>query len=229
MRCATAMPPGALARWEHMTGKGADQRSTVGNQQWFGSTPHHNGYIRAGRSPELSTICISSRPRTAQPGTDGAERWHAASPASRSSHRWSTWLLALVPRRPGRGRRRPARAGSQLLDHDLDDGPGAAILSGPASPLESATTTTRLLGEGQRGMLGLIAPHDHGDVSTGSRAGMRSETAVPDDARKQLRSKDTLNEHFRSSRPAWWAWEDLNLRPHPERKIARVMWRGVQG
>jgi len=31
------------------------------------------------------------------------------------SHRWSSWLLLLAPRRPGRGRRRPAQA--QLLGH----------------------------------------------------------------------------------------------------------------
>src|SRR5215218_6989940 len=89
-------------------------------------------------------------------------------------------------RRPGRGRHRPARARSQLLGQDLDHGPGAAILSGPASLLEPAMTTTRLLGQGPRGMLGLVAPHDHGEVSTDSRAGMRSATAVPGDVREQL-------------------------------------------
>ena len=36
-------------------------------------------------------------------------------------------------------------------------------------------------------------------------------------------------QRFYWSETALWAWEDLNLRPHPERKIARVMRRGVQG
>jgi hypothetical protein len=49
------------------------------------------------------------------------------------THRRSSWLLALAPRRPGR-RRRPAQARPQLLGHDLDDGPGA----GPGRRLRRA-------------------------------------------------------------------------------------------
>jgi hypothetical protein len=59
-------------------------------------------------------------------------------PASRSSHRWSSWLLVLAPRRPGRRRRRPPQARSELLGHDLDDLPGAAVLVGPGPLLEAA-------------------------------------------------------------------------------------------
>ena len=50
---------------------------------------------------------------------------------------------------------------------------------------------------------------------------MRSETAVRD-AHKQLRAKESTDERSRRSEPVWWAWLDLNQRPHPERKIARV-------
>ena len=46
---------------------------------------------------------------------EGAEREPAAWPASRSSHRRSSWLLRLAARRPGRGRRRPAQTRPQLL------------------------------------------------------------------------------------------------------------------
>ena len=42
------------------------------------------------------------------------------------------------------------------------------------------------------------------------------------DAQKQLRSRETTDERFRSSKPMEWAWLDLNQRPHPERRIARV-------
>jgi hypothetical protein len=34
------------------------------------------------------------------------------------------------------------------------------------------------------------------------------------------RNKDR---HFHWSEAVWWAWEELNLRLHPERKIARVV------
>jgi len=34
---------------------------------------------------------------------------------------------------------------------------------------------------------------------------------------------------FGWSEAGWWAWEDLNLRLHPERKITRVMRHGVRG
>jgi integrase len=61
-----------------------------------------------------------------------------ASTASRSSHRWSSWLLARAARRPGRRRRRPPQARPQLLGHDLDGGSGAAVLSRPAALLEPA-------------------------------------------------------------------------------------------
>src|ERR687897_1026668 len=47
--------------------------------------------------------------------------------------RWSSSLLAGVPRRPGRGGRRPAQARSQLLGDHLDGGPGAAVSGGPAA------------------------------------------------------------------------------------------------
>jgi hypothetical protein len=35
------------------------------------------------------------------------------------------------------------------------------------------------------------------------------------DARKQPRSKGATDERFRRSTPVWWAWLDLNQRPHP--------------
>ena len=37
------------------------------------------------------------------------------------------------------------------------------------------------------------------------------------------------DQRFRWSRANLWAWLDLNQRPHPERKIPRVMRRGFEG
>jgi hypothetical protein len=34
---------------------------------------------------------------------------------------------------------------------------------------------------------------------------------------------------FSQVKPVRWAWLDLNQRPHPETKIARVMRRGFEG
>src|SRR5215208_3517102 len=73
-------------------------------------------------------------------------------------------LLVAAPRRPGRRRRRPPQARSQLLGHDLDNRPGAAILSGPAPLLESTHDHhPAALGKGLGRMLGLVPPHDHGE------------------------------------------------------------------
>jgi hypothetical protein len=47
-------------------------------------------------------------------------------------------LLALAPRHPGRGGRRPREAWPQLVGHDIDHGAGAAVLSGPGAQLEPA-------------------------------------------------------------------------------------------
>jgi len=51
---------------------------------------------------------------------------------------------------------------SQLLDHDLDDGPGAAILGGPPL-LESAHDHDSAAPLGLAGVLSLVAPDDHGE------------------------------------------------------------------
>jgi hypothetical protein len=87
----------------------------------------------AARRPALSS---SRKPSRAQWLPCWTERNASMLPASRPSHRWSCWLLAQAPCRPGRGRRRPTEARSQLLGHDLHDRPCAAILSGPSSLLE---------------------------------------------------------------------------------------------
>jgi len=59
----------------------------------------------------------------------------------------------------------------------------------------------------------------------------RPRTAVQGDAfrdrcaqasRKQPPLKETTGERSHRSAPVWWAWLDLNQRPHPETKIARV-------
>jgi hypothetical protein len=85
-------------------------------------------------------------------------------PRPAPSHRWSSWLLDLAPRRPGRRRRRPPEARPQLLGHDLDGRSGAAILSGPAPGLESTQDhDPAALGQGLGDMLGLVPPHDHGE------------------------------------------------------------------
>ena len=76
----------------------------------------------------------------------------------------SGWLLALAPRRPGRRCRRPTQARPELLGHDLDHRPGAAVLSRPAPLLESAHDhDPAALGQGLGGVLGLVAPDDDGE------------------------------------------------------------------
>jgi hypothetical protein len=85
--------------------------------------------------------------------------------ASRPPHR-SSWRLAT--RGPGRGRRRPPQAWTQLLGQHLHDGPAAAVLGGPAPLLEPAHDhDPAALREGLRGVLGLVAPH----VGVGLRRG----------------------------------------------------------
>jgi hypothetical protein len=73
-------------------------------------------------------------------------------------------LLALAPRLPGRGRRRPPEARPQLVGYDLHDRAGAAVLGGPA-PLQPSAHDHDPAALRQRlgGMLGLVAPHDHGE------------------------------------------------------------------
>jgi hypothetical protein len=56
----------------------------------------------------------------------------------------TTPLLLLAPRRPGRGRRRPPQARPQLLGHDLNGGPGAAVPAVQLRCCSRPTTTTRL-------------------------------------------------------------------------------------
>jgi hypothetical protein len=68
------------------------------------------------------------------------------------------------PRRPGRRRRRPTQAWPQLLGHDLDQLPAAAILSGPAPLLEPAHDhDPAALGQRLADMLGLVTPHHHSE------------------------------------------------------------------
>ena len=72
-------------------------------------------------------------------------------------------LVALAARRPGGGGC-PPQARPQLLGYDLDDLAGAAVFSGPAPLLESANDHhSAALGQGLGGVLGLVAPHDHGE------------------------------------------------------------------
>jgi hypothetical protein len=77
---------------------------------------------------------------------------------------WSNWLLLLALRPPGCRRRRPAQARAQLFGHDLDDGAGTAVLVCPGPLLEAAHDhDPAALGQGLAGVLGLVAPHDHGE------------------------------------------------------------------
>src|SRR5947207_1511945 len=70
--------------------------------------------------------------------TDTTE-WNAGMlPRPAPSHCWPSWLLAVAPRRPGGRCRCPPEARPQLLGHDLDHRPDAAILSRPAPLLEPA-------------------------------------------------------------------------------------------
>ena len=57
--------------------------------------------------------------------------------------RTSSWLLAVIPRRPGRRCRRPTRL-APSASADLDYRPGAAVLGRPAPLRKSAMTSTRL-------------------------------------------------------------------------------------
>jgi hypothetical protein len=57
-----------------------------------------------------------------------------------------------------------AVAWPQLLGHDLDHGPGALILGGPAPLLKPAHDhDPAALAQGLAGVLSLVAPHDHGE------------------------------------------------------------------
>ena len=78
--------------------------------------------------------------------------------------RTSSWLLAVIPRRPGRRCRRPTKARPQRLGHDLDHRPGAAVLGRPA-PLRKSAHDFDPAAPAQRfgRMLRLVAPHDHGE------------------------------------------------------------------
>src|SRR5215211_46875 len=114
----------------------------------------------------LDLACLCRRPgqlhlslvRTRRSGTRAC--WPR--PARRIA--WSSWLLVLAPRRPGGRRRRPAQAWSQLVGHDLDDLPGAAVLGRPCPLLESTRDhDPAALGQGLGGVLGLVAPDDHGE------------------------------------------------------------------
>ena len=44
---------------------------------------------------------------------------------------------------------------------------------------------------------------------------MRSESAVRRRPAESAAMNETTEERFRSSNPVWWAWLDLNQRPHP--------------
>jgi hypothetical protein len=43
------------------------------------------------------------------------------------------------------------------------------------------------------------------------------------------RSKEATDKHFRSSKPVWWAWLDLNQRPHPYQAYSRDAFKLVEG
>jgi hypothetical protein len=93
---------------------------------------------------------------------------------------------------------------------------GAAILSGPASLLEPAHDhDPAALHKGLRCMLSLIEPHHHGWSFAVSRAGMRSETAVPRRRVEATAIEGHRQRAFPQLKPVKWAWLDLNQRPHP--------------
>jgi hypothetical protein len=65
---------------------------------------------------------------------------------------------------------------------------------------------------------------------------MRADVERPDPSTLLLASDASLpaqskknDHHFRRSGTVWWAWEDLNLRPHPERRIPLSCGQGFEG
>ena len=50
---------------------------------------------------------------------------------------------------------------------------------------------------------------------------MRSNTAVHRRRAETTVIEETTDERFRRSRPVWWAWLDLNQRPHPYQAYSR--------
>src|SRR5215208_315986 len=119
--------------------------------------PSSFGWVRAKSS---STWTAPDRPATATSGApvvptvQGSLVLALAAPA----------LAARAARRPGRGRRRPPQARSQLLGHDLNGRSGAANLSRPSPLLEPTHDhDPATLGQRLRGVLGLVAPYDHGE------------------------------------------------------------------
>src|SRR5512133_1625925 len=113
---------------------------------------------RTSQAKSASTSSRSARrPKGRSPPPLAAEVGEAATSGSRAS-----WLLAAGCL--GRRRRRPTKARPQLIGHDLDHRAGAPVLRRPAPLLESAHDhDPAALGQRLGGMLGLVAPRDHGE------------------------------------------------------------------
>jgi hypothetical protein len=114
----------------------------------------------------------------------------------------------LAPRRPGRRRRRPPQARPQLLGHDLDHLPGAAVLGGPGPLLEPATTTTRLP---------LLS-----DSATCS-AWSRHTTTVKNDASRSLRPDTATRNMARAIPPSVCRSSGSSVRSPAKLTLASVM------
>ena len=148
----------------------------------------------------LSTVLEGAQRATARrrsqfPQADGAER-HIARPAP--PHRSSGLLAA---RGPSRGGRRPTQAWPQLLGHDLHDGAGAAVLSGPGPLLEAA--------------------HDHDPAAArdpvACLAWSRHTTTVKNDGSCSLRPDTAIRNMARASH----GWSGQGLHPRTPRSNGR--------
>jgi hypothetical protein len=132
--------PGAASSGHRLPNHAKD-RLTVSLTMAFGCIPIVHRPTCAFGAPVCPTSTenqlSSTRDLTTSPAwTRRSGMLHAGRSASRSSHRWSSCLLAT--RGPGRGRCRPTKARPQLLGQHLDHGSGSAVLSGPCPLLEPA-------------------------------------------------------------------------------------------
>jgi hypothetical protein len=197
-----------LRRWRWGPGRGSGQPVTIGS----------------GRVPVGCRILerLDGRPSRAGrgrrcPGRVG--RWGVGAGSGPGwGRRRPPRLPAERPGRPGRRAEHPSRrlrcgAREQAAARGGRHGRAAAVVGWVG---DHGGWWSRGLTPGGRTRRGPL------DVPTGWACGPSAAQAYGERSRLATGSALTCGN-------GWWACQDLNLGPHPERKIARVMRRGVRG
>jgi hypothetical protein len=109
---------------------------------------------------------------------------------------------------PGPGTPRPGTPASSDLERATAARPGAGRHQSGGT---SATVVARLCSSGVR------PARRGGTAAAEGRDGFldRCAQATHGDSLQRPRSKEPTDERFRRSTAVWWAWLDLNQRPHP--------------